>query len=301
MRYSRWGWSAYETLASLTAEEEQLSSMVEVAPRRSDAEIVVVNSGTVVDDAFMAQVPSMRLCITNTSGFDHLHLDSLRAKGVRVARLPLARRDAVVESSLWGMLHVLGALSDQLRAADRGEWVRHRLPSLGIQNLSGSTVAVVGLGVIGQRMATVLTALGARVLGVDPYVAVEGIHQVSLQQASEEADVLTLHCNLTDESQGMVGESLLNSVGPGLVLVNTARGPLVHWDTALQALKSGRLRGMFLDVFEEEPWPRLGPLPGVFTTPHAAGFHQGLCDALVLELANTIQAYLKGDALPFPV
>ena len=86
----------------------------EVAPRRSDAEIVVVNSGTVVDDAFIAQVPSMQLCVTNTSGFDHLDLDLLRRKGVTVARLPLARRDAVVESAIWGTLQVEGARGEQL-------------------------------------------------------------------------------------------------------------------------------------------------------------------------------------------
>ena len=301
MRYSRWGWSAYETAESLAAEEAALSSVLEVAPRRSDAEIVVVNSGTVVDDAFIAQVPSMQLCVTNTSGFDHLDLDLLRRKGVTVARLPLARRDAVVESAIWGTLQVMGARGEQLDASNRGEWIRHRLPKMGIQTLFGSQVAVVGLGVIGRRMAEVLKLLGARVVGVDPFATVDGIEQVPLMQAVKGADVLTLHCNLTAENRGMVGEALLNRASPGMVLVNTARGPLVHWKSAVTALDAGQLRGIYLDVFEEEPWPHLSARAGMLMTPHSAGFHQGLCDSLTQELEMTVQAFVDGKKIPYSV
>ena len=137
---------------------------------------------------------------------------------------PIAARqaDAVVES-VWGTLQMMGARSGSWALRIAGEWIRHRLPKTGIQTLFGSQVAVVGLGVIGRRMAEVLKLLGARVVGVDPFETVDGIEQVPLMQAVKGADVLTLHCNLTAENRGMV-EALLNRASPD-GFINTAVGP----------------------------------------------------------------------------
>ena len=299
MRISRWGWSRYETSEGLAAEAKALGMLLDVRPPREDAEIIVVNSGTRVDQALLEMAPSARLCVTNTSGSDHLDLQHLVARGVRAARLPIARRDAVVESSLWGIIHGLRRHSELLQGAREGAWLRGEMVKLEMKQLSGSVVAVVGLGVIGVRMVEVLTTLGASVVGVDPRVQLPGLTAMTLAEAAAEADVITLHCGMEPGNRHLVDDALLASVQPGAVLVNTARGGLVDWEAARAALDSGRLSAMAVDVYPHEPWCEMEASRGLMLTPHSAGFHQGLSEALTHELVETVRCFLGGRALPY--
>jgi lactate dehydrogenase-like 2-hydroxyacid dehydrogenase len=299
MRISRWGWSRYETPEDLAAEAKALEGLLEVRPPREDAEVIVVNSGTRVDLALLDNAPSARLCVTNTSGFDHLDLGCLASRGVRAARLPIARRDAVVESSLWGIIHGLRRHSELLEGAREGRWLRGEMVDLEMRRLSGSIVAVVGLGVIGARMVEVLTVLGASVVGVDPRVRLPGIAAMSLEEAAAEADVMTLHCSMEPGNRYLVDDAILASVRPGAVLVNTARGGLVHWGAARAALESGRLSAMVADVYPQEPWNQMESAKGLMLTPHSAGFHRGLSAALTHELVETVRCFLSAEALPY--
>jgi phosphoglycerate dehydrogenase-like enzyme len=301
MRISRWGWSRYETEADLAAESACLSEILEVVPPRSDAEVLVVNSGTPVGAAILDQAPSAQLCITNTSGYEHLDLAELRARGVAAARLPMARRDAVVESTLWGMIHGLRRHCELLEGAAAGAWLRPGLPELGMKSLCGARVVIAGLGVIGRRMVEVTRMLGADVVGVDPHVRMDGLEQQTLEQAVAGADVLSLHCSLSAGNEGMVDASLLERAETGLVLINTARGRLVCWKDACAALRTRHLSALVLDVFPHEPWPELRSEPGMLLTPHSAGYHRGLCAALRDELFETVSCHLAGRALPHAV
>ena len=301
MRLSRWGWSRYETQSALDREAQVLSARVQIAPPRSDAEIIVVNSGTPVNAALLDGAPSAQLCITNTSGYEHLDMALLRGRGIRAARLPMARRDPVVESSLWGMIHGLRRHEELLSGAARGEWLRPSLPTMGIQSLAGARVVLVGLGIIGLRMAKVLGFLGAEVVGVDPYVQVAGLEQCTLDQAVGSADILSLHCSLRAGDEALIGAPLLQKCKRGMILVNTARGALVDWEVATKALTDGRLSALVADVFPEEPWPRMKGGPGVVLTPHSAGYHDQLSERLSEELLATVECFLEDRALPHPV
>jgi len=299
MRVSRWGWSSYETEAALSAEAQRLSTHVAVAPRRSDAEILTVNSGTRVDAALLDQAPSARLVLTTTSGFDHLDLDVIRARGIVAGRCPMARRDAVVESALGLLLDGLRCHRPLTTASRAGRWARSDLPALGMRLLGGATVGVVGFGVIGKRMVQVLELLGATVVVHDP-----GVHPASvpLDTLARTCDAVTLHCRLEPGSRRLIDDAWLSNAR-GLVLVNTARGDIVDVDATPGHLDAGHLSYLGLDVFPTEPWPRLeaSQHPRVAYLPHAAGFHVGLNTAVATELEAAVEAFVAGDPIPHRV
>ena len=122
-------------------------------------------------------------------------------------------------------------------------------------DLDGATLAVIGYGRIGRRVAELASAFGMRVLAHDPYA---GDAPCGLEEALGAADVISLHAPLTAETQGLIGEAALRLVKPGAVLINCGRGGLLDLDAAYDALLDGRLSGVGLDVFDPEP-PRGSP------------------------------------------
>ena len=304
MRLSRWGQSPYETATAMQAERAAFAGLVEVVPPGAPAEIVVVTSKDPVGPAQRAALGPARLVLTTTSGFDHLDLPMLRAMGVAVGRCPLARRDAVVESALGLLLDGVRAHGALRAAAARGEWARAALPQLGMGRLRGAKVGVVGLGVIGRRMAEVLNALGAEVLGADPLGLPPGVKPCSIKEMMSSCAAVTLHCRLEVGRADLIDAGLLGEARPGLVLVNTARGDLLDVPAALAALDDGRLGALGLDVFPREPWPDMRAAqtrPGLTLLPHAAGYYAGLSEAVRAELLASVQAFVRGEPLPAPV
>lgn len=266
-----------------------------------DADVLVVPSLQRVTRAHVARLVAprgrCRLVLTTTSGFDHVDVDALRDAGIPCARLPLVRRNAVVETAVGMILALTRRFGPFDVAAREGRWARAELPALGATLLG--TVGVVGAaGVIGSRMCAVLEALGARVLRCDPRLQ-DG---APLDRLLSESDVLTLHCSLTPATRDLVDARALARMRPGAVLVNTARGPSVDVAAAHAALREGRLGGLGLDVYPREP-AALADLrhPGAILLPHAAGWHPRLGDLVAEGIARAVGALARGEAIPFAV
>lgn len=296
LRVLRWGRAEYEGswLADLPG--------VEVVEQRGPdallelADVVVVPSIQPVTAAVVPRLKRCQLVITSTSGFEHLDLEALRAAGISAARLPLARRDAVVETSIGMMLSLTRRLAAFQVAAAQGRWERANLAHYNATLLG--TVGVYGVGVIGQRMCEVLTALGARVLRHDPLLP----DSVPFETLLSSSDVLTLHAALTPQNRGRFDAATIARMKPGAILINTARGALVDATAALSAVQAGHLGGLGLDVFPKEP-ADLAPFahPAVIVTPHAAGWHPGLGDAVREGVHAALQALMAGRPIPYAV
>lgn len=309
----RWGRSAYETDADLALERAAAEALdfawrsrpdTTRPPDLAEADALVVTSGVRVDAAALAMFRG-HLVLTTTSGFDHVDLDAARAAGVTVARCPLARRDAVVETALSGLLSLLREVPRLADLSRAGRWARAELPALAPRLLSETTVVVVGsAGVIGSVACARLQGLGARVLGVDPRGAPAGVPVLPLAEALPLADAITLHCELTPETRGLLSASNLDRLRPGAVVVNTARGALLDVPAAVERVRDGRLRGALIDVFATEPWPDLAvhaAVPGVLLLPHAAGYTADLGTRVAREVGATLEAWSRGDPLPSSV
>jgi phosphoglycerate dehydrogenase-like enzyme len=302
LRFSRWGRSAYETDEALAAEEAALSALLQPAGFRADAEFVAVNSKTRVDDALLDQMPSARVIVTTTSGYEHMDLHAIHARGITPARLPLARRDAVVESALGMILDFTRRHATLRQDASGGRWVRAALPGMGLSTLRGASVGLVGMGVIGTRMAEVLTVLGASVCGNDPAGLPEGMAEASVDDMLQRCDVLSLHCRLTDDNRGFISRERILSARKGLILINTARGGLMDVDAAVSAAKRGILGGLGVDVFPEEPWPRMSQAADgqrILFTPHASGYHDRLTEVICEGLVDAASALVAEQNIPW--
>jgi D-3-phosphoglycerate dehydrogenase len=297
----RWGAAEYERDVSPTLPPGMrfaTAPLGDAAPIEH-ADVLVVPSLQRVTAAHVARLAPprgrCRLVLTTTSGFDHVDTDALARAGIACARMPLVRRDAVVETAL-GMILALtrrfGPLDD---AAAEGRWARAALPELGATLLG--TVGVVGAaGVIGARMCAVLEALGATVLRCDPRLP-DGLPLATLLARST---VLTLHCELTPATRGLLDARAIATLPRGAVLVNTARGALVDVDAAMSALREGHLAGVGLDVFPAEPAP-LAALrhPRAILTPHAAGWHPALGARVTEGIEAALRALHAGEAVPW--
>lgn len=304
IRLLRWGRSAYETDRDLADEEARLAklgvstSRYEGAfPPISGVHFLAVTSGVRVTAKLFDQADALRMVVTTTSGAEHIDVAAAEARGVLVARCPLARRDAVVDSSVAMALSLLRALPYLNRRAAEGVWARGELPALAPRTAMGAVVGLVGLGVIGLRAQELWRALGARVLFSDPRVAGSS----PLHELLEHADILSLHCSLTGSAETIIDARALARMKPGMILINTARGRCVDVSAALA---SERVAGLGLDVFPQEPPEDLAALaahPKVIVAPHAAGFHPQLGAAVAVELASAVAAVLAGGEPPHPV
>jgi phosphoglycerate dehydrogenase-like enzyme len=311
VRVVRWGRSAYETDNDLRTERldaEGLGCEWVHVPHPTPpellrpADVLVVTSGVRVSEP-VARGISGGLVVATTSGVDHIDLDACTRYGVRVVRLPEARRDAVVEHALASMIWLMRRFPALETFAHASVWARDQLPTLAPVGIRGATVAVVGMGVIGVRMAGVIESLGGRVLAVDPAGVPAPFASCSLEDALRMADAVTVHCALTVSSRGLFSADRIRQLGSTAVLVNTARGEVVDVRAAVDAVRDGLIRGFASDVFPVEPYPEmaLSQLPGVVFSPHSAGYVHDLGRRVAAGVAQALHAWKHGLPLPYAV
>jgi D-3-phosphoglycerate dehydrogenase / 2-oxoglutarate reductase len=263
----------------------------------ADAEALIVRGDADVTAADLDIAPKLRVIGRSGVGVDRVDVAAARARGIPVVVTPGANARAVAEGALTLALALLKRLPELGVAVATRDWdARDRLA---IRDAQGAMLGIVGFGRIGRELADLGRALGMHVLAHDPLV---DDATTPLDALFENADVVSLHAPLMPETRGLVGPELLAQAKPGLVLVNTARGALVSsLDDLVAALESGRLGGVGLDVFDEEPPDPNHPLfahPRVLATPHALGQTVGAREAVFRAMAEGVAAALRGETPP---
>ena len=306
----RWGQSAYETDADM-AEERALCEQLGLAwslqpdvtrPPGGGANILVVTSKVKVTSQILDSVQPDLVC-TTTSGFEHIDVTAATARAVSVTRCPMARRDAVVEHTVASLVRLLRRFPDQEAPAADGRWARSDLPALAPRGLRGARIVVVGVGVIGARVAEVLSLLGAEVVGVDPAGVPAGIGAGDWPAAVVDADAVSLHASATPSALGLLDRGALKALPHGCVVINTARGDLMDPVAAAELVRQGHLGGLACDVFPQEPWPELARFaaPNILLTPHSSGFTHDLGSRVAEDVHRVVRAYMTGEPLPWRV
>jgi D-3-phosphoglycerate dehydrogenase len=256
---------------------------VVTAQCRSEDEVIAAADGcdgllvqyAPVGDKVFAACPQLRIVSRYGAGFDTINTADAREHGVWVANSPDYGVGEVATHALAMTLALLRHLPWYDRDIRNGKW---NFGSAGrMERVSDMTLGILGLGRIGKRMAHIGRNSFRRVIACDPYI-IDGdfpayVERVNRQELFAQADALSLHVPLNDETRNIVDASALSLMKPGSVLVNTARGGLVRIDDLLAALDAGRLDGAALDVLPTEP-PQPGSAilshPRVLLTPHAA-------------------------------
>jgi D-3-phosphoglycerate dehydrogenase / 2-oxoglutarate reductase len=233
-----------------------------------------------VPRAMLERFRRCRIIVRYGVGTDNIDVDAATDLGIIVGHVPSYCADEVSSHAIGLLLACVRRVAGTDRRLRAGGWDVRRGET--IRRMSGRTLGIVGLGGIGRAVARKLAGWGLTLLASDPFVephvaAKHGVEMVDFDTLCRRSDYVTLHCPLLPETRHVVGDRALSSVGPGAVLVNTARGPLVDAQALVVALAAGRLSAAGLDVFEEEPLPATSPLRGhdqVVITDHTAWYSE---------------------------
>ena len=241
---------------------------------------------------------SLRVISRYGAGVDRVDLAACKKRGIAVTNTPGANSTAVCELAFALMLCAARNIPALHQAVEKGEW-----PRASGMELAGKTLGIVGMGAIGKRLAIRAQAFEMQVCAFDPYFdetfgAEHGIRRMELDELVSVSDVISLHVPLSDATRHLMDADRIARMKRGAVLINTARGGLIDEQAAADALAAGRLRGIGLDAFEQEPLkdsPLIG-LPGVVFTPHT-GAHtaEAVANMGMMAVENAIAVLTGGD------
>lgn len=289
-------------------------------PQRLDASTAPAAAGSTAVCAFVndqLDAPCLsalaglgvRLIALRSAGFNHVDVETASRLGLAVARVPAYSPHAVAEHTVAMMLCLNRKLH---RAFNRVREHNFALDGLMGFDLFGKTVGIIGTGKIGQCVARIMRGFGCRVLASDPFPSAEmralGADYVALPDLLTRSHIITLHCPLNPDTRHLIDAAALAAMQPGAMLLNTGRGALIDTRALIQALKSGRLGAVGLDVYEEEAdlffrdlseevlqddiFARLLTFPNVLITAHQGFFTREAVD----NIAQTTIANLDGFA-----
>jgi D-3-phosphoglycerate dehydrogenase len=269
-----------------------------LARTRADALIV---QWAPVTAAVLDVAPACRFISRLGIGIDMIDVGAATERGVAVANTPDYCVEEVAAHTLAMVLWLLRGLGRYDAAVRRGNWAAAG-PSPEPCRPSATTIGVVGLGRIGTRVADQARSLGFGVVGCDPYASAQpGLRLVSFEELLRCSDLITLHAPLNSETSRLIRADTIAAMRPGALLVNTCRGGLVDESAVIDAMRSGQLAGVALDVFEAEPLAAdsgLRSLPNVLLTPHAAWYSPASLAELPVRAARQVVDFLTG--LPVP-
>ncbi|HBK91166.1 MAG TPA: 3-phosphoglycerate dehydrogenase [Parvularcula sp.] len=246
-----------------------------------DARAIVVRNRTQVRSALLDASPRLAVVGRLGVGLDNIDIDACKARSIDVFPATGANDIAVAEYVIAAAMILVRRAYDSSAEVAGGKWPRNALIG---GEVFGRTLGLVGYGAIARLTAARARALGMEVAAYDPYLPADdahwrGVRNLPLHSLLAEADIVSLHTPLSEETRHMIGAAAIGEMKKSAVLINAARGGVVDETALAGALQEGRIAGAALDVFEEEP---LGPAAGakfaglknVILTPHIAGVTQ---------------------------
>ncbi len=268
----------------------------ELARRAADADALLTMLGDRVDRALLESAPQLRAVANYAVGVDNVDVAAATELGIQVGHTPDVLTGATADLAVALMLSVMRRLPEGQAQVRDGRWTSWAPDALLGRDLHRSTVLIVGLGRIGRAVAQRVRGFGATVIAAG--------RDEPLAPLLEQADVVTLHCPLTEATRGLIGADELRAMGAEAYLVNTARGPVVDTEALRQALVQGWIAGAGLDVTDPEPLPGDHPLleaPNLVIAPHIASATRHTRAAMADMAVDNLLAALAGRQMPHSV
>ena len=266
--------------------------------RLQDAEVAVnIRGRTQFTTDVLAGCPKLRIISIWGTGTDNVDLRTAASRGITVTNTPGANAVAVAEHTVALMLALVKQLVPGDQGVRQGGWPRNLVPQL-----RGKRLGIMGTGLIGREVASMGKGLGLDVAAWSFHpdhklAAALGLRYIDIPELLRTADILSLHLRATPETRHFLSRERLEQMKPGAFLINTARGSLVDEAALVEVLRTKRLAGAALDVFETEPLPSEHPLttlPNVLLTPHAAGMTPEVIQVGLAMAVENIESFLKG-------
>ena len=249
----------------------------ELAEKIAGASILVSRHHNRIGPAVFTKANALRVIVQGTSGLDNIDSKEASARGIRIVGVPGENANAVAELVIGHLIALTRTVPLYSSMVRSGEWIREDCSNR--RELSGYRLGIVGIGRVGTRVSQLAGGFGMKVAAFDPYLTSDQIRERgasrvdTLDALLRQSDILTLHVPLNPETRGMIDRAAIGMLPSGAFVINTSRGAVVDQRELLAALSSGRLAGVAMDVFEEEPpvgidWP---PDERLILTPHIAG------------------------------
>jgi len=274
-----------------------------VIERAADSEIIFTNKVT-LDEPVFAQLPKLKYIGIFATGYNVVDVGAARRRGITVTNIPKYSTDSVVQLTFAHLLNLTFKLNEHTESVRNGDWCRCSdfcYWNGPLVELSGLTFGVVGYGAIGKKVAHLADAFGMNSIAYGPRLLPGdrsgAVRFVDFDELLETSDVVSLHCPLKDDNQGMIGAAQLAKMKPAGFLLNLSRGSLLDETAVAEALNSGLIAGAGLDVLSTEPPNPSNPLIGAkncYITPHIAWGTLAARQRLLRVAVENLQAFLDG-------
>ena len=296
-------WDGLAALGELTVyDRTDIHDEAEIIRRIGDAEIVYSNK-TPITRAVLDACPNIRFLSVLATGYNVIDYAYAREKGIPVTNVPGYSTNAVAEHTFAFLLEIARNVGLHSRTVHQGKWSANpdfcywETP---LMELAGKTLGIIGFGTIGRRVGTIARAFGMEVLATGSRQTEEGraiAAYVDLDTLLARSDVVSLHCPLFPETQGLINKDTIAKMKDGAILINTARGGVIVDQDVADALNSGKLRAAAMDVATAEPIPADNPLltaQNCFITPHIAWAALETRQRLMDRAVENLRAFLDG-------
>ena len=295
-------WDGLRELGELTVYDR--TAPEDVLERAKGAQVILTNK-VVITEELMDKLPDLRYIGVLATGYNVVDIPAARKHGIIVTNIPAYSTMSVAQMVIAHLLNITNQVALHSDAVKQGEWQRNKDFSFSLTpliELDEKTLGIVGLGNTGTATARIAQSLGMRILAYSSKSA-DALKEMGIEKADSyeqlfrEADVLSLHCPLTEETHHLVNAERLKLMKPTAILINTGRGPLVDEAALADALNEGRIMAAGVDVLQEEP-PRNGsPLINArncYITPHIAWATKAARERLLNIAVANVKAFMEG-------
>lgn len=297
-------WGPLEKFGELTVYD--VTTPEQVVERSLGAEILITNK-TAFTEEIISKLPDLKYIGVLATGFNVVDLQACSKRGITVTNVPEYSTFATAQMTVALLLELTNNAGLHNASVMDGDWVRSpqfcywKRP---LTELWNKEAVVFGYGKIGKRVAQIFKALGMNVTAVPHHMPEtgeeDGIVFKSKEEAFKNADIISLHSPLTDETKDLINKNSISELKDGVLIINAARGPLVNEADMAEALRSGKVSGYAADVVSVEPMREDNPLlncPNTILTPHTAWAPKETRERLIAMCAQNIESYLNGNPI----
>lgn len=275
-----------------------------VTSRIGDAEIVFTNK-TVIDEEVLNACPNIKWIGVFGTGYNVVDADACKKRGILLANVPDYSTKAVAQHTFALLLEIACRVGEHSDAVAKGEWITSAdfcFTNNRLIELYEKTFGVIGFGNTGKAVAQIAQAMGMNVLVYTrhPNLSYESetLKFVSREELFGKCDIISLHCPLTEETRGMINKECINKMKDGVILINTARGPILNEQDVKDALECGKIYALGADVVSVEPMRDDNPLltaKNAIITPHIAWAPKETRERLMRVCVENLKSFLDGN------
>lgn len=295
-------WDGLKALGELTVYDRTPKDLV--LERIGDAEIVFTNKTPLTRETF-ENAPNIKWVGVLATGYDVVDIEAAKEKGIPVSNIPTYGTDSVAQMVFALLLEICHHVWDHSQAVKAGEWTNNddwcfwKYP---LMELAGKTMGIIGYGRIGQATGKIAQAMGMKVLAYDQYqnkeLETDTMKYVSLDELLSKSHVISLHCPLFDSTRRIINKDTISKMKDGVIIINTARGPLIVEEDLAEALNSGKVYAAAVDVVSVEPIKEDNPLlkaRNCIITPHIAWATKEARQRLMDIAVDNLQKFIEGS------